>query len=220
MTKGFIFLIAVCCSCHVGQAALLKNFAASYAKYQACSALMPAAKCYKLYCDPEGIQEGRITAYVDVPDPGGLSRFDLGPGNGIESTHPLYNAVVHDVFNNPSITTENGRQRYEAIITFRLQPGFEPPGGEIVIFELHVHDLLPELGLDGVEAGFEFNEGDFVTIFTPPSTPGAQPQFTTYDHTELDDVSLALQVPEPSALMLACCGPAAWGWTVRHRQRR
>lgn len=215
MTKAFIVLVAFCCSCSVGQAALLKNFAASYAKYQACSVLMPAAKCYKLYCDPEGIQEGQITAYVDVPDPGGVSRFDLGPPNGIESTHPLYTAVVSDVLGNPSITTLNGRQRYEAKVSFRLIPGFEPPGGEIVIFELHVHDLLPQLGLAGVEVGFEFDAGDFVTIFTP----GSQPQFTTFDDTQLDDVPLMLQVPEPGSLVLAGCGLASLGWTIRRRRR-
>jgi hypothetical protein len=62
---GILFILS---SSGVAQSALMTNFAGSYAKYQSCSLLMPASKCYKLYCDPTGIEEGVITAYVDVPD--------------------------------------------------------------------------------------------------------------------------------------------------------
>ena len=214
MTRGFIILITLLSS-GAAQGALLTNFAGSYAKYQACSLLMPASKCYKLYCDPEGIQNGQITAYVDAPDPGfPLSRFDLSLENRIAATHPLYMANLP---NDPSVIRANGRERYERSVQFGVIGGQEPPGGEIVIFELHIHDNLPHLGIDDIEVGFEFDPGDFVTIFTPASPSQPQPQFTTYDHTQLDDVPLILQIPEPNALVLVIYGISTLGWTCGRR---
>jgi hypothetical protein len=213
MTRGLVILITLT-SCGVSRGALLTNFSASYAKYQACSLLMPASKCYKLYCDPQGIQEGQITAYVDVPDPGpALSRFDMSAENDIIPTHPNY---VPTPIGDPIVSKSNGRQRYAVRVHFSLTGAPEPPAGEVLLFELHVHDALPQLGIADTQVGFEFNPGDFVTIFTP----GAQPQTTTFDDTQLADVPLVLEVPEPASFALFGWAAALLASARSSRRRR
>jgi hypothetical protein len=207
---GILFILS---SCGAAQGALLTNFAGSFAKYQSCSLLMPASKCYKLYCDPTGIEEGMITAYVDVPDPGAaLSRFDIGSENGIAATHPAYSATL---IGDPTFTKMSGRERYVAHVRFMLNAGMDPPTGEIVLFELHVHDALPSLGIADVQVGFEFNPGDFVTILDT----GPPVQRTTFDHMQLTDVPMVLEIPEPGTLALTAWGAALWRFRPRRTSR-
>ena len=204
--KRKLSVLLILMSASVCQGALLTNFSASYCSYQASSVLMPASRCYKLYFDPTGISEGQVHLFVDVPlvVPGQM-RFDFGPENGVMATHPAYLAFTAS---DPSITTGGDRQRYETLVQFSSLG--EPPGGEIVIFEYHVHDAMPELGLSNVHVGFEFLPGDFVTIFEP----GPPPQSTTYDHTQLSDVPL--QVPEPCSATLV--GIFLTGLGLAHRR--
>jgi hypothetical protein len=174
---------------------------------------MPASKCYKCYFDPEGISEGQVIAYVDVPDPGlGQFRFDFGSDNGVKATHPAYSASV---IGTPTIVNELGRQRYEAVIQFSVIGPSEPPAGPVTIFEYHIHDAKPELGVSDINVGFEFRPGNFITIFNP----GPPPTFTTFDHTQLADVPLVLQVPEPSSLALIGWLAALTAWATGRRGR-
>jgi hypothetical protein len=93
----------------------------------------------------------------------------------------------------------------------------EPPGGQILLFELHVHDAVPSAGIADVQVGFEFNPGDFVTILDP----GPPVQRTTFDDTQLTDVPMALEIPEPGSLAVAACGAAFWRlWPGRTSRRR
>jgi len=203
MTRTLFIILIALFSSGVARGALLTNFSGSYARYQACTLALPASKCYKCYFDPEGISEGQVRAYVEAPDPGmGQLRFDLGSENGIKSTHPEY--IVAPV-GDPTITTALGRQRYEVILHFNATG--EPPAGPVTIFEYHIHDALPLLGLADVEVGFEFDPGDFITAFDP----GPPPSSTTFDHTQLSDVPLVLEIPEPGSIVSIGWGVALMG---------
>jgi hypothetical protein len=192
------------------QGALLTNFAGSYWRYQSCTVSLPASKCYKLYCDPQGLFSGQLTAVVDVPEAPGQSRFDLSPENHIEATHPSYTASVGA----PLITTASGRERYEAKVQFQLV-AVEPPAGEILLFELHVHDALPAIGPAGAEAYFLFEPGDFVTVFDSDAPPATA--FTTFNHTQLQDVRLTFVAEPSAATLLACAAAATVAWLRRRR---
>ena len=69
MIKTTTCLAVLMLSCGSAQASLLTNFAASFGKLQPCAgAGHTTSKCFKLYCDPQGIVGGRMTAFIDVPD--------------------------------------------------------------------------------------------------------------------------------------------------------
>jgi len=150
---------------------------------------LPDSVCFKLYLDPEGISDGQTTVVVDVPDSGmGQLRFSLGNANGIIDSHPQYTAHVVQT----SITMPPGRQRFEATVRFTALNPMDPPAGPITLFGYQVQDQLPELDLLGVQVGFVFNPGDFITTFDPLPPPGVS---TTFDHTQLAPV-FPLLIPE------------------------
>jgi hypothetical protein len=150
-------------------------------------AVTPDSVCFKLFFDPLGIIEGDVTAVLDVPDPGmGQSRFAIGSENGIIEAHPQYSVNVLSTM----LSAPPGRQRLEAKIRFNARNPADPPAGPITIFGYQVHDNLPPLGLADVQVRFEFNPGNFITVFDPGTG-----QTTTFDHNQLQDVTLPLSVP-------------------------
>ena len=72
----------------------------------------------------------------------------------------------------------------------------DPPAGPITLFGFQVQDRAPEAGLAGVQLGFVFKPGDFITTFDPVPPPGVS---ATFDHTQLTPV---FPIPIPVALML------------------
>ena len=186
-----LFALGALGLCAPAQAGLLTNFAASYPKYQTCLGMnQPASKCYKLYCDPPGILSGRITGFVDVPDPGVPSRFsDVQELSDID---PRYAVTITDV----QLLTPPGRQRLEVQVDFNALNADVLPSGPVVIFAVEIGDLFPALGNDDTFAGFYFKPGDFVNIYD-----SATNTTTFYDHTQLQGVTVRL--PEPASGALA-----------------
>ena len=146
--------------------------------------LIPDAVAFKLFLDPRGIVDGQVTAFIEVANTGLGDRLR----EGFVATHPQYNAAIVDT----TITTPlPGRQRYEFKIEFEAIDQFNPPDGPVDILSLEIVDAKPQLGIANVDLGFNFNAGDFVTVFDS----GPPPLFTTYNDAFLDDVDLALAVP-------------------------
>jgi hypothetical protein len=147
--------------------------------------VMDDSVCFKLYLDPEGIIDGEITAYVDVPDPGtGVSRF--GGMGSVIARHPQYRVNVL----NTNVLLLPGRQRFESTISFQARNPLNPPEGPITIFGVEIHDELPEAGLVDVQTGFEFKGTNHITTF---NTTTNQTQF--FNESQLTDVPLAIARP-------------------------
>jgi hypothetical protein len=79
--------------------------------------------------------------------------------------------------------------------------------------QLTTNDALPAPGIADVQVGFVFNPGDFVTIIDtgPP---------VTFDHAQLTDVPIVLEIPEPASLALAAYGAAFWRLRTWRTSRR
>jgi hypothetical protein len=143
--------------------------------------------CFKMFLDPEGITEGQITAYVDViaPPPG---QFRFGTHASLIDVHPAYRAnVVSSIRTFPA-----GRQRIETKIHFQARDMTNPPAGPVTLFGFQTEDLLPSLDLQGLQWGFEFQPGDFITTFDPGPPPVGP---TTFGPEQLDDVPLPATLP-------------------------
>jgi hypothetical protein len=143
--------------------------------------------CFKMYLDPEGIIEGQITSYVDVvaPPPG---QFRFGNHTTLIDIHPAYRAnIVSSIMTFPA-----GRQRIETKIHFEARDMTNPPAGPVTLFGFQTEDLLPSLDLQGLQWGFEFQTGDFITTFDPGPPPVGP---TTFGPAELDDVPLPATLP-------------------------
>ena len=198
MTKRLTFL-AVLLTCSVSQAALNANFAASYGKYQACVPTIGASKCYKLYCDPQGIIELRLTSFIDVPTPA-APRL-----NGVRElvTHPEYTGTIQDT----TVTMPPGRELTESRIFIQANSQMSPPFGQILLFTYETGDLQDALGPVGAVGGFRFQQGDYVKLFDTDTQ-----QVIMFDHTQLQDVMFPF-TPEPSSAVLAVglmTAAAAW----------
>ncbi len=158
---------------------------------------LPASVCFKLYFDPTGITEGRVTAFVDAPvfSPGQI-RFGLGKQNGVFAADTRYSVQLVQ----SNILMPPGRQRLEAKVHFNAVDPTNPPAGPVTIFGFQVQDQLPALSLEGVQAGFEFQSGDFITLFD--SNNG---QTTVFNETQLQDVQTRIDRPilQPSDPILA-----------------
>jgi hypothetical protein len=143
--------------------------------------------CFKMFLDPEGIIEGQITAYVDVvaPPPG---QFRFGNHTTLIDIHPEYRAdIVSSIRTFPA-----GRQRIETKIHFEARDMTNPPAGPVTLFGFQTEDLLPGLDLQGLQWGFEFQTGDFITTFDPGPPPVGP---TIFGPAELDDVPLPPTLP-------------------------
>lgn len=200
MTRGLTFTL-VLLTCGVSQAALKTNFAASYGKYQACVPSIGASKCYKLFCDPEGIIELRLTSFIDVPTPG-APRL-----NGVRElvTHPEYTGAIQDT----TVTTPPGRELTESRIFIQALNQISPPIGQILLFTYETGDLQDALGSAGAVGGFRFQQGDYVKLFDTDTQ-----QVITYNFPDpqLQDVMFPF-TPEPSSGVLAVglmTAAAAW----------
>jgi hypothetical protein len=143
--------------------------------------------CFKMFLDPEGIIEGQITSYVDVvePPPG---QFRFGDHTSLIDIHPAYRAnIVSSIRTFPA-----GRQRIETKIHFQARDMTNPPAGPVTLFGFQTEDMLPGLDLQGLQWGFEFQAGDFITTFDPGPPPVGP---TTFGPAELDDVPLPPTLP-------------------------
>jgi hypothetical protein len=208
MIKIVTFVAAILMS-GVSQAALLTNFAGSYGQYKPCtSPTFSSSKCFKLYCDPQGIIAGRMTAFFDVPDIG-VPRLD-----GVRELimHPAYTGSAEGT----NVFLELGRQRTESTVVFQAITPMSPPTGPIELYTYETGDAFPELGSAGALGGFKFLPGDFITIFDTDTQ-----QTITFDHTQLQGVQFPFQdVPEPAAGALAAGMIAAGVARGRGRRRR
>ncbi len=145
-----------------------------------------APVCFKLYLDPTGIADGQVTAFIDLPDPGiGAPRFNATQ-TGVFQTHPAYNVSIAST----SVIVAAGRQRIETKLRFTAVNPTDPPAGPVTIFGYQVGDLAPQFGLNGIQTGFNFNPGDFVT--TIDVTTG---QPTTFTDAQLQDVLIQPRMP-------------------------
>jgi hypothetical protein len=145
-----------------------------------------APVCFKLYLDPTGIADGQVTAFIDLPDPGvGVPRFNAAQ-TGIFQTHPGYNVSVAST----NVIVAAGRQRIETKLRFTAVDQTDPPEGPITILGYQVGDITPQFGLNGIQTGFNFGPGDFVTTFDVTT---GQP--TTLTDAQLQDVSLQPRLP-------------------------
>jgi hypothetical protein len=148
---------------------------------------IPDSVCFKLYFDPQGIILGDVTAFVDAPDPGGgQQRFGIGLENGISEKHPDYVVSILDTV----VIAQAGRQRIESRVRFAAANPSAPPIGELTIFGLQIQDKLPELGPQGVLAGFDFRPGNTVTVLDDVTG-----QTTTFNDTQLPDVAPPILLP-------------------------
>lgn len=148
---------------------------------------IPDSVCFKLYFDPQGIIFGDVTAFVDAPDPGGgQQRFGIGLENGISEKHPDYVVSILDTV----VIAQAGRQRIESRVRFAAANPAAPPIGELTIFGIQIQDKLPQLGPQGVLAGFDFRPGDTVTVLDDVTG-----QTTTFNDTQLLDVAPPVMLP-------------------------
>ena len=83
-----------------------------------------------------------------------------------------------------------GRQLLEANIGFSALDQANPPVGPVTIFGFQVMDNQPQLGLQGVQARFEFRPENSITVFDPDTG-----QSTTIPNTELQPVILPVVRP-------------------------
>jgi hypothetical protein len=101
--------------------------------------------------------------------------------------HPAYRADI--------VSTQRlfpaGRQRIETKIHFEARDMSNPPAGPVTLFGFQTEDMLPQLDLQGLQWGFEFQAGDFITTFDSESTDPPQ----TFGPAELDDVPLPVTLP-------------------------
>jgi hypothetical protein len=174
----------------ISQAGLQANFAASFGKYQLCvGGGHGTSKCFKLYCDPQGIIEARMTAFYDIPTLGGL-RTD-----GIKhlETHPEYTGLVE--FSGSDVLA--GREMTASKIFIQAVNQMNPPTGFIELFTLQTGDTQDVLGAAGAFGGFRFDPGDYVKIFDTDTQ-----QVIMFDHTQIQDVMFPF-TPEPSSSVLA-----------------
>lgn len=176
------------------QAALQKNFAASYGKYQACALVMGTSKCYKLYFDPEGVVAGQLTAFLDIPNP------DAGPrlldDRMVGDFFPTYTATLGAT----TVTNPPGRERTESTISFTTSNQLAPPQFEFIVFTFETGDTKPQFGGGDSFGGFFFRPGDFIDTYDPVTMV-----FTHYDFQQLQasNVMFPIEiVPEPSAAVL------------------
>jgi hypothetical protein len=145
-----------------------------------------APVCLKLYLDPTGIADGQVTAFIDLPDPGiGVPRFNAAQA-GIFQTHPGYNVSIAST----NVVIAAGRQRIETKLRFTAVNPSDPPAGPVTICGYQVGDLTPQFGLVGIQTGFNFDPGDFVTTFDVTT---GQP--TTFTDDQLQDVNLEPRRP-------------------------
>jgi hypothetical protein len=148
---------------------------------------LPASVCFKLFLEPEGIISGEVTAFVDSPHPGiGDPRFMEGAFNGITNEHPGYAVQVL----NEVVVPLPGRQRIETTIRFDARNPLDPPAGPLTIFGYQFHDMLPQLGLEGVQTGFSFRPGNFITTYDPVND-----LTQTFTPPQLTDVHMPLNAP-------------------------
>jgi hypothetical protein len=200
MLKIVTFVAAILLS-GVTQAALLTNFAASYGQYKPCAnPPFSSSKCFKLYCDPQGIIAGRMTAF-------GVPRLD-----GVRELmmHPAYTGNLEGT----NVFVELGRQRTESTVVFQAITPMSPPTGPIELYTYETGDLFPALGSFNAFGGFKFLPGDFITIFDTDTQ-----QTITYDHTQLQGVTFPFfDVPEPASGALTAAALAA-GVAWRRKRR-
>lgn len=155
-----------------------------------------APVCFKLYLDPTGIADGQITAFIDLPDPGiGAPRFNAAQ-TGVFQTHPGYNVSIVST----NVVLAAGRQRIETKLRFTAVNPTDPPAGPVTIFGYQVGDITPQFGLNGIQTGFNFNPGDFITTFDV-----ATGQPTTFTDAQLQDVLIQPRLPllQPADAILA-----------------
>ncbi len=151
------------------------------------TAAIPSSAAFKLFFDPAGIVSGAVTVFVDVPDPlPGQPRFELDYENAIIARHPDYEVFQ---LGSPMISTGAGRERFEVRVGFTAKNPASPPAGPVTIFGYQVVDEQSQFGFQGIQLGFLFDPGDFIT------TDNGSGQQTTLDDTQLADVPLGLQLP-------------------------
>jgi hypothetical protein len=148
---------------------------------------LPESECFKLFLEPEGIISGSVTLVIDVPNPNpGQPRLAFGNETKIIDVHPQYAAQVLQ----QTILTPVGRQRLEVRVGFTANDPTNPPSGPVTILGFQVPDLMPSLGVGGVNTAIQFRTGDAVTMFDTDT--GIT---TTFDHNQLDDVFPTLMAP-------------------------
>jgi hypothetical protein len=199
MTRALTFTL-VLLAASPSQGALQANFAASYGKYQLCVAAgHGTSKCFKLYCDPQGIIEARMTAFFDVPTLGGV-RLD-----GIHSLegHPEYSVQVL----NSGADVFLGREIRSLSIFLQANNQMNPPSGLVELYTIETGDTQDVLGAAGAFGGFRFDTGDYVKVFDTDTQ-----QVIMFDDSQLQDVIFPF-TPEPSSGVLAVgllTAAAAW----------
>lgn len=140
--------------------------------------------CFKLFLDPTGIVGGSVTAVIEAPNPiGGVPRLVFSNHPQLINLHPDYTVKVEQL----ELISIQGRERVDARISFAANDPDDPPAGPVTIFGFQVMDNLPQLGLEGVQARFEFRPSDSVTIFD--SDTG---DHTTIGGAALQDVPLQM----------------------------
>jgi hypothetical protein len=106
--------------------------------------------------------------------------------NNIIARHPQYRVKVL----NTQVLPLPGRMRLESTIQFQALNPADPPAGPITVFGYEVHDALPQGGLDGVQAGFEFKGTNHITTFDP-----ATGITSFFNESQLTDVPLPVARP-------------------------
>ena len=199
MIRGLTFTL-ILLTCSVSQAGLQANFAASYGKYQLCVAGgHGTSKCFKLYCDPQGIIEARMTAFFDVPTLGGV-RLD-----GIHSLegHPEYTVQILT----SGADVNLGRETRVLSVFLQANNPLNPPTGLVELYTIETGDTQDVLGAANAFGGFRFDAGDYVKLYDTDTQ-----QIITFDETQLQDVIFPF-TPEPSSGVLAAglmTAAAAW----------
>lgn len=136
--------------------------------------------CFKLYFDPQGIVNGSVTVVIDAPNPLlGETRFSATGDFGIADANPHYFVAASQ----PVVTPTPTGQRLTSTVSFIARNPLNPPLGPITLFGYQAEDNLPQLGLAGVQARFEFVGDDFIRV--RESTTG---DFTVFESGLLDDV--------------------------------
>jgi len=143
---------------------------------------LPSSTCFKLYFDPQGITAGQVTLFIDAPltTPEDV-RFGSAGENGLFLTDPRYNVRVLQ----STYSTVGSRQRIEVKVGFNAIDPLNPPSEPVTILGYQVRDLQPVAVPTAVAAGFNFDPGDFITIFDTATAAS-----TTFNHTQLADVPL------------------------------